>query len=59
MEIVDEDSGIEMLVAYEGKQIGEVIYPNAFLRQHLIETKRARIAVDRKREGPAIKCNRF
>jgi hypothetical protein len=53
------DYGIRMMIAYEGKRAGEVIHPNPFFRQYLLDTERAEVVTEQpKREGPAIKCNR-
>jgi len=47
-----KDYGVEVMVAYETKRVGQVIYPPAALRQRLIQTGRVR-ALAARNETPA------
>lgn len=45
-----KDYGVEVVVAYETKRVGQVIFPPGVLRQRLIQTGRVRAVVAPKEE---------
>lgn len=53
MMIAGKDYGVEVVVAYENKCVGQVIFPPGMLRQRLIQTGRVRALSDP--EEPKVK----
>ena len=51
----EKDYGVEVLVAYENKRVGQVIYPNGVERQMLIRCGRVRALSVPKEDKPAKK----
>lgn len=52
-----KDYGVEVVVAYENKRVGQVIYPPGTLRQRLIQTGRCRALTAEHNDPVATKPN--